>query len=230
MTSADADALGRLSVLPDQTTRDALAAVDLDGKRIVYVPRLAVFDHGKVGSHSLCGGQTEWLNRVTIGANDPEFRGERSFHPKARGHAATAEAIANRLDAWFSPAPAPIQPTQPTVETSATEPPPQPIPLWTLTLCSVAPTTDRSITSGQTFEIGDEFNSSCVVAWPTAPTYTSQGIGLTLSCSGIPNQFLFVDVFYPDPKLPITRPRAPCECTAPLSTWPNPRLGSESCW
>ena len=53
-------------------------------------------------------------------------------------------------------------------------------------------------------EIGDEFSGDCIVAWPTAPIYTTGGIQLTMSCAGVPHQFLFVVVFYPDPNLPIT--------------------------
>jgi hypothetical protein len=48
--------------------------------------------------------------------------------------------------------------------------------------------------------IGSTFDSRCVVAWPTAPTYTSQGVQMTMSCDAVPeSRYLFTDVEYPDP-------------------------------
>lgn len=188
VTAADADTLGRLSEYLDRVTRNAVAEVDPSGTRVMYLSRLELYDQGALGSHSLCGGQTEWLNRITVGAYDPDFRGERSFHPNAPGHAATAEALANRLDEWFAPIPPPAPDTV--------------VDLPTTTVA--AATTVAPITSGQKYEIGDEFSADCIVAWPTAPIYTTGGIQLTMSCAGVPHQFLFVVVFYPDPNLPIT--------------------------
>lgn len=180
VAAADADALGAAAEHFDEALRRATTDADPGGQRIVYVSRLGIFDgDGSGRSHALCGGQTEWLNRLTAGLNDPEIRFERSFHPNAPGHAATAEAIAADLDGRFSPAPTPT--TAPSPE--ATSPP---------------------ITSGGTFAIGDAFDSQCVVAWPTAPVRSSKGITMRMSCSGVPNQFLFVDVFHPDRDLEIT--------------------------
>jgi hypothetical protein len=180
MSAGDADTLGRLSNSLEQTLKNAVAEVDPSATKMVYISRLDLYDQGVAGSHSLCGGQTEWLNRITVGAYDPQYRGERSFHPNVPGHAATAEVIANTLAAWFEPPPPAVTTTPLTPTTS---PPP--------------------IVAAGKFEKGDEFLSDCVVAWPTAPTYTSDAIEMTMSCSGVPNQFLFVDVTYPDPNLPI---------------------------
>ena len=52
---------------------------------------------------------------------------------------------------------------------------------------------------------GAQFTSKCVVAWPTAPTHTSQGIVMTMSCSAVPeNQYLFTQVTYDNPAFTIT--------------------------
>lgn len=53
--------------------------------------------------------------------------------------------------------------------------------------------------------IGSSFASRCVVAWPTAPTVTSNGIEMTMSCDAVPeSRYLFTDVTYGDPNLPVT--------------------------
>lgn len=57
----------------------------------------------------------------------------------------------------------------------------------------------------ETFGLGDEFSSDCVVAWPTAPVHTSQGIQMTMSCTATPSErFLFTQVSYADPDFVIT--------------------------
>jgi pimeloyl-ACP methyl ester carboxylesterase len=53
------------------------------------------------------------------------------------------------------------------------------------------------------FTPGAPFVASCVNAWPTAPSYTSTSITMTMSCSGVPSKYLFVQVIYGDPNFPI---------------------------
>jgi surface antigen len=66
---------------------------------------------------------------------------------------------------------------------------------------TLSPTTQ--VTSNS-FGIGRVFDDNCVVAWPTAPSYTSKGIEMTMSCDSVPeDRFLFTDVFYPDPHFAI---------------------------
>jgi hypothetical protein len=53
--------------------------------------------------------------------------------------------------------------------------------------------------------IGSEFESWCVVAWPTAPVTSSEGIEMTMSCEAVPeDRYLFTEVLYGDPDLPIS--------------------------
>lgn len=54
------------------------------------------------------------------------------------------------------------------------------------------------------YDIGSEFESSCINAWPTAPTYTDTSVVLTMRCPSTGADYLFVQVTYPDPSLPIT--------------------------
>jgi lysophospholipase L1-like esterase len=89
--------------------------------------------------------------------------------------------------------------TQPPATT--TQPPPtttQPPPTTTESTVTSTPTTTGSLTSGASF------NSTCVVAWPTAPTITSNSIQMTMSCNAVPeSEYLFTVVTYGDPTLPI---------------------------
>lgn len=177
----DARDWGEVADYLDGKLAAAVSAADPSGRRILYVPRLALYDgSGDFGSHSLCGGNTEWLNRATIGVYDPTLRFLRSFHPNEPGHAATAELVASTLETWA----ASVAPS---------------------TTAQVAVTaTTTAITTGRTFEIGDRFSASCVVAWPTAPVRSQSGTDMRMSCSGVPHQFLFVDVHSDDRNLPIT--------------------------
>jgi hypothetical protein len=53
--------------------------------------------------------------------------------------------------------------------------------------------------------IGASFASWCVVAWPTAPVTSSEGIQMTMSCDAVPeNEYLFTVVLYGDPDLPVS--------------------------
>lgn len=54
----------------------------------------------------------------------------------------------------------------------------------------------------ESFTPGSQFDDECVIAWPTAPTYTSNAIEMTMSCEHVPeSKFLFTDVVYGDPQL-----------------------------
>jgi hypothetical protein len=70
-----------------------------------------------------------------------------------------------------------------------------------------APTTTRAPapTTGGSLTVGSSFASWCVVAWPSAPTITSSSIEMTMSCDAVPeSEYLFTDVIYGDPNLPIS--------------------------
>ena len=54
------------------------------------------------------------------------------------------------------------------------------------------------------YEVGDPFDESCSVAWPSAPAVTATDIQITAQCSGVPGTYPLVLVVYPDPSLPIT--------------------------
>lgn len=85
-----------------------------------------------------------------------------------------------------------------TTTTSASTTTTQPPPTTTESTATPTPTTSGSLTSGASF------NSTCVVAWPTAPTITSNSIRMTMSCNGVPESaYLFTVVTYGDPNLPI---------------------------
>jgi hypothetical protein len=72
------------------------------------------------------------------------------------------------------------------------------------TTTAETPTTTPSA-QPQSLAVGAPFNSECVVAWPTAPVKTSDSIQMTMSCKGVPeDKFLFTQVIYGDPNLPIT--------------------------
>lgn len=177
----DARHWGEVAEYLDGKLRSAVAAADPTGRRILYVPRLGLYDgNGDLGSHSLCGGNTEWLNRLTVGVYDPALRYQRSFHPNEPGHAATAELVASTLDTWAATVAAPS------------------------TTARLTSATTTQIATGRTFQIGDTFSASCVVAWPTAPQRTRSGTDMRMSCLGVPKQFLFVDVHSDDRNLPIT--------------------------
>lgn len=68
---------------------------------------------------------------------------------------------------------------------------------------AVAPTTPgTSAAAADSFTPGSHFDDQCVIAWPSAPTYTSDAIEMTMSCQHVPEgQFLFTDVVYGDPQL-----------------------------
>lgn len=67
-----------------------------------------------------------------------------------------------------------------------------------------APSTSTAPPS-DSLSIGSSFVSWCVVAWPTAPVVSSEGIQMTMSCDAVPeNEYLFTVVLYGDPDLPVS--------------------------
>ncbi len=55
------------------------------------------------------------------------------------------------------------------------------------------------------FTVGSTFSDECQIAWPTAPTYSTHAISMTMSCQHVPeSQYLLTQVHYGDPNLPVT--------------------------
>lgn len=178
VSRADADMLGDVAEYLDEQTVEAVEAANAHASgKIELVSRLNLFDRGD--GHTLCAKGSTWLNGLTLGRGT--LRPQHGFHPNELGHAATAEVVAARLDAALSLSDEPAS-----------------------SLPEVPETTAPPITTGRTYEPGDEFEASCVVAWPTAPVRYRDHIEMRMSCSGVPSQFLFVDVAYGDPDLPVT--------------------------
>jgi hypothetical protein len=73
-------------------------------------------------------------------------------------------------------------------------PPPAPTP----------PSAQPAPSEPQGYQVGDSFDLFCQVAWPTAPTRTTNSIEMTMQCPGIPAEFLLVYVSFGEPNLPIT--------------------------
>lgn len=103
---------------------------------------------------------------------------EHSFHPNRLGYSATAKELIALLEPRFP------QPESP-VPTSPSEP-------------------EAPIDTGPSYEDGEDFSDDCIVAWPTAPLYSSDSVTLRMSCVHVPGQFLFTDVLFPNAELPIT--------------------------
>jgi hypothetical protein len=88
---------------------------------------------------------------------------------------------------------APANPPRPP---PSAKPKPQPAPS---TSTSQPPPSEGSLA------VGSSFASWCVVAWPTAPVISSEGIEMTMSCDAVPeDEYLFTEVFYEDPDLPVS--------------------------
>jgi hypothetical protein len=178
----DADMLGREAERLDSQLRAAVAeARQHTTRRIEFVSVEAAY-----AGHSLCARDTEWLNGLSVGFWDRSIRPSHSFHPNEIGHQVTAEHVAATVESVSAlrPQAEPVAPPSTQTRRPATTPPP--------------------LRAGSRFGIGDEFDSYCQVAWPTAPTRTTTAIEMTMTCHGVPQQFTFVDVAYPDPNLPIT--------------------------
>jgi hypothetical protein len=72
----------------------------------------------------------------------------------------------------------------------------------TTSTTSPPPTTSPTVPTAPNFASGSSFNDDCVIAWPTAPSYTSTSIEMTMTCEHVPEgQYLFTDVIYDDPSL-----------------------------
>lgn len=196
MDAPDAATLNDAADHLNQKIRDAVDAADqaLGSDRVEFIDRARIF-----AGHELCagGGTTvEYLNGPTA------ERIEHSFHPNAVAHQVTAEQVAGSVADYFARTAAPTPP--PTTQAPPTQvvaQPPTPPPVTTPpTTSSPAPIGDGT----SHFDVGDPFSSACVVAWPSAPTYTNDSIVMTMSCQATPGQFLFTQVTYGDPNLPIT--------------------------
>lgn len=171
--ASDADLLGDAATKLDDKLRSAVNIADAGRSKIVFVSRLDLFDDGG-SSHSLCGKTVEWLNTIFSPLRDGTFRKERAFHPNDLGNLATAERVAGELDTRFGRA----APTTTTAGPTST---------------STSPTV-RS--AEQHFDIGDEFEATCTIAWPTAPQRGTNSIQMRTTCPGVPTQFMFVDIAY----------------------------------
>lgn len=154
----------------------AMRAAASTRPQVLYVSRRDLFLDGGP-SHSLCSRLTEWLNGISVGFWDGSLRPSHSFHPNEQGHVATAEEVADVLDAALGVTPPPVT-------TSAT--------------------TEVPISAGARYDIGERFEDRCVVAWPTAPMRGTDSVQLRMSCLDTPSQFLFVDVVVRDPDLPVS--------------------------
>ncbi len=191
VSDVDADALGQLTEYFDQQLRARVEA--LDPQRVKYVSRLAIFDDERDGHqryHSLCGRGVEWINTPLLFLRDGTGRLERGFHPNDLGYLATAEAVAGSVELHFE------ESVRPKPSPSVADPTASP---------STVARTQPSVRSSEAhFDIGDEFDRTCVVAWPTAPVRASDSIQMRMTCIGVPDQFLFVDVVYGDPDLAVT--------------------------
>lgn len=183
----DADALGSGAEYFDSKMR---AAVEQLGSQFVYLSRLDVFDDG-ANYHSLCARGVEWLNTPLLFLRDGTGRLERGFHPNDLGYLATAERLAGIVEQRLGARP---EPTPTPAFDSAAVPGTAQTPV-------VVPPTVRS--SEQHYDVGDEFEAQCTIAWPTAPSYGQGTIIMTTFCPSVPDQFLFVNVVYDDPDLPV---------------------------
>jgi hypothetical protein len=171
-----------------------------EGVRVRYASRLAVFDDG--GSyHSLCGRGVEWINTVFVFLRTTG-RKENGFHPNDLGHLATAEHAAAVVEDFLGVRPVPV-----------TSPPTQ-------------ATTPPTIDSGASkYAVGESFQGTCTVAWPTAPSRGRDNIQMRMTCPGVPSQFLFVDVIYGDPDLPVTPSRSTVRISGEIEDISRNELG-----
>jgi len=72
-------------------------------------------------------------------------------------------------------------------------------PTQAVAVTPAAPPTATAPTAPATsgFAIGSRFDDDCVIAWPTAPVYTSNSIEMTMSCEHVPeDEYLFTNVTY----------------------------------
>lgn len=184
----EADLLGRAVERLDERMRAAVEeARAASGRDIRYLSRLDLFDGGGDNHHGACTRGVEWMNGLTqsglVFGNGSPVTPTHSFHPNRLGYAATARTLIGMIEGDFPP-PA-------THQTPESEPVPVPEP-------------EPEVDVGPLYEPGEAFADDCVVAWPTAPLYASDSVSLRMSCVRVPGQFLFTDVLFPNPDLPIT--------------------------
>ena len=120
------------------------------------------------------------------------------------GTASTGPAPAT-VTSSAAPAVPPSTSTEPVAPPTSAAPVPQ--PTSAAPIPSSAPTTSATkpaSSSAAAFGIGTPYSGKCTVAWPTAPVVTSTTIQMTMSCTGIPSQYLLVVVVYADPTLNVT--------------------------
>jgi len=103
----------------------------------------------------------------------------------------------------ISAAPAtPTTTTPTTTSTTTTTITTTTITTTTTTTTTTPPSTTAPTPTEPSFTTGARFNDDCVIAWPTAPSYTSNSIEMTMTCEHVPeNEYLFTDVVYNDPSL-----------------------------
>jgi pimeloyl-ACP methyl ester carboxylesterase len=96
-----------------------------------------------------------------------------------------------------------------TAQRPARPTPPPPTTSTTSTTTPTVSSTSQTQSEPSSLAIGSPFDDTCVVAWPTAPVRTSNSIEMTMSCEHVPeSEYLFTDVTYGDPNLPVTPARA----------------------
>lgn len=182
LSANDADLLGDSAAHYDEALGQAIR--NMDG-RFEYVSRLELFDDGG-DFHSLCGRGVEWLNTPLLFLRDGTLRPQRGFHPNDLGYLATAESVAGFVETRLGVTPPPPD----TAVAAPTTPPP--------TVRSREPH----------YDIGEPFSARCTIAWPTAPSRGADNIQMRTSCPAVPDQFLFVDIVYDDPDLPVSPSRS----------------------
>jgi hypothetical protein len=201
---ADADMLGDAAEYLDQKLAAAVSNMSTGGN-LRYVSRLNLFDSGS-NYHSLCAKGPEWINTIFLSARDGTLRVDRAFHPNQLGHTATAEIVAGEVEqhqqtvaARNQPVTAPPTTLQSTIAAVAELP----------TTADGTRVAAPKVESGeQTYEIGSPFAAECTIAWPTAPSIGRNSIEMRTFCPSVPQQFLFVDIAYGDPELPVSPSRA----------------------
>jgi hypothetical protein len=201
---ADADMLGDAAEYLDQKLATAVSNMSIGGN-LRYVSRLKLFDSGS-NYHSLCAKGPEWINTIFLSARDGTMRVERAFHPNQLGHTATAEIVAGEVEQHQQTVTARNQPvTAPPTTSQSTIAAVADLPTTVGGTQAAAP----KVGSGeQTYEIGSPFAAQCTIAWPTAPSIGRNSIEMRTFCPSVPQQFLFVDIAYGDPELPVSPSRA----------------------
>lgn len=190
ISAADADMLGVAAEELDAAQRKAVADAQRllrGGRKIHFVSRLDLFDDSSK-FHGVCSPTSEWVNGTWSILSATGGRLQNMFHPNRTGHQVTAEYVAGVVSDYVGSR------SQSTPKASTKSPEP------------AAPTrAPTPVTDGTShYGAGDPFSSYCSVAWPTAPSYTSTAIILTMTCDSSPEGILFTQVSYPDPALPIT--------------------------